>query len=249
MHNQNKAVRSRVFYLFYKFLQTCRGEIPLELVPILLDAMRDVLSIQIDLPEPEPGEEPDPLALLSEAASAQDPQLYLFESVGILVSMLWKTPEQPDVLLSFVRPLLDLLRSDLQSVKGVRGVQDVLPLLRIHHVVMALGNIARGFPDFPNPIPEGYVFSCLGIFREVAQAILVSLEAMKVFKVVRDASRFAFARIIATTGTQVTDLIPPLMVNLLTEFEPNELVDFMNFLNLLIHRLQVCPRSNRLYES
>ncbi|KZV62903.1 KapM protein [Peniophora sp. CONT] len=237
LHNQNKAVRSRVFYLFYKFLTTCRGEIPNELVPTLLDAMRDVLSIEIELPESEPGEEPEPLVLLAEAASAQDPQLYLFESVGILVSMLWKVPEQPDVLLSFVRPLLDTLQSDLRSVKGV-GAQDVLPLLRIHHVVMALGNIARGFPDFPNPIPEGYSFQCLGIFRDIAQAILVSLEAMKVFKVVRDASRFAFARIIATTGTQITDLIPPLMVNLLTEFEPAELVDFMNFLNLLIHRLQ-----------
>lgn len=30
------------------------------------------------------------------------------------------------------------------------------------------------------------------------------------------------------------------MVNLLAHFEPSELVDFMNFIGLLIHRLQVC---------
>ena len=52
-------------------------------------------------------------------------------------------------------------------------------------------------------------------------------------------ARHAFARIIATTGSNVTDLIPPLMANLLVHFEPSELVDFMNFIGLLIHKLDV----------
>lgn len=31
------------------------------------------------------------------------------------------------------------------------------------------------------------------------------------------------------------------MANLLAHFELSELVDFMNFISLLIHKLQVCP--------
>ena len=45
----------------------------------------------------------------------------------------------------------------------------------------------------------------------------------------------------ATTGPNVTHFIPPLMTNLLAHFEPAELVDFMNFISLLVHKLQVGP--------
>lgn len=51
-------------------------------------------------------------------------------------------------------------------------------------------------------------------------------------------SRFAFARILATAGANVAALIPALMANLLAQFQPSELVDFMNFIGLLIHKLQ-----------
>lgn len=56
-------------------------------------------------------------------------------------------------------------------------------------------------------------------------------------------ARFAFARILATAGPTVTHYIPPLMTNLLAHFEPSELVDFMNFIGLLVHKLRVriCP--------
>jgi len=103
---------------------------------------------------------------------------------------------------------------------------------------MALGNIVKGFPDYPTPVPEDFVPPPLPVFRNVAQAILTSLGAMKEFKVVRDATRFAFARIFAATGPEVTDLTPTLMVNLLAHFEGSELVDFINFVNLLVHKLQ-----------
>ncbi len=51
-------------------------------------------------------------------------------------------------------------------------------------------------------------------------------------------TRFAFARILATTGSNVAQLIPALMTNLLAHFEPTELIDFMNFIGLSIHKLQ-----------
>jgi hypothetical protein len=40
-------------------------------------------------------------------------------------------------------------------------------------------------------------------------------------------------------GPTVAHLIPPLMTSMLTHFEPSELVDFMNFIGLLVHKLQV----------
>lgn len=68
-------------------------------------------------------------------------------------------------------------------------------------------------------------------FRSIAMDLILSITPQ---------TRFAFARILATTGPNVTHLIPPLMANLLAHFEPTELIDFMNFIGLLVHKLQVC---------
>ncbi|KAF9818874.1 hypothetical protein IEO21_02530 [Rhodonia placenta] len=236
LHNPESHLRSRVFYLFHRFIKEDRNEIPPDLAVSLFEGMRDLLSIQVELPELENPETQDMLIEAINNPGIFDSQLYLFETAGTLVSLLYKTPNQAaTLLLSIVRPLLDELSASLQAVKGV---EDVVPILKVHHIIMALGNVAKGFPDYPSPVPEGYILPPLHVFSEVAQAILVSLEAMNVFKVVRDATRFAFARILATTGPNVTQLIPPLMANLLAHFEPSELTDFMNFIGLLIHKLQ-----------
>lgn len=42
-------------------------------------------------------------------------------------------------------------------------------------------------------------------------------------------------------GPSIAHTIPTLMNHLLAHFEPSELVDFMNFIGLLIHKLQVRP--------
>lgn len=138
----------------------------------------------MDLPKLESPED-DLLAEAIKNPGLFDSQLYIFETVGSLVSLLSKNPEQQaSVLLSIVTPLMDVLSTNLSLVKSDK---DVIPILNVHHAIMALGNIAKGFPDYPSPVPEGYSFAPLEVFRQVSRAILVALEAMKAFKAVRDA--------------------------------------------------------------
>lgn len=187
LHSQESSIRSRVFYLFYRFIRDDRNEIPEQVALSLLEGFRDLLAIEVELPELE---DPATQDILTEAVSTPtifDSQLYLFETAGTLVSLLNKTPDQAAaLLLTVVKPLLDELSASLQAVKGPT---DVVPILKVHHTIMALGNVAKGFPDYPSPVPEGYNSRPIEVFREVAQAILVSLKAMNVFKVVRDAVR------------------------------------------------------------
>ncbi|KAH9986251.1 ARM repeat-containing protein [Russula vinacea] len=207
LHNPKSAVRARVFYLFHRFIKDNQREISLELAGTLLE----------ELPEVDPNEPNDPL---TEATSTPEPQLYLFETVGTLVHIFFRTPEQSAaLLLTVVTPLLEELSANLRAFEEKQ--------------------MSKGFPDYPTPVPDDFILPPLHVFRNMAQAILMSLGAMKEFKVVRDATRFSFARIFATTGPEVTDLIPTLMVNLLAHFEGSELVDFINFVNLLVHKLQV----------
>jgi exportin-T len=149
--------------------------------------VRDLLEPKVEIPEPEAGEESQDL--LAEALATQgffDAQLYLFETVGLLISLFHREPvQQSALLLSVAEPLLDRLQSALGAVKSA---QDVLPILTVHHVMMALGNVAKGFPEYPSPIPEGHA-PPPAEFQRVASAILVSLEAMNGFRAVRDAVR------------------------------------------------------------
>ncbi|KAI3604817.1 hypothetical protein WG66_008673 [Moniliophthora roreri] len=236
IHNQNSTFRSRLYYLFYRFIKEERNDIPPQISVTIAESLRDLLTIEVVLPNPEDIE----VDVLSDAvkSSTFDSQLYLFETVGILCSLLFKTPDQQkSLLLSFVKPLMDELSEALQAYRA-NGNQDYNSIVKLHHIIMALGNIAKGFPDYPSPLPAGYILPPLDVFAEVAQAILVCLENMNIFKVARDATRFAFARILATAGPTVTHFIPQLMSNLLVHFEPSELVDFMNFIALLIFKLR-----------
>ncbi|EJD06563.1 ARM repeat-containing protein [Fomitiporia mediterranea MF3/22] len=237
IHHPDTAARSRMFYLFYKFIKEERSDIPLDIVATLLNGMRDLLSINVEIPELENPAEQDLLTETIANSNAFESQINLFEAVGQLVSLFFKNIDETAAqLLSFVQPLLDELEANLQAVKGA---QDVVPIVKIHHVMMALGSIAKGFPEVPQPIPEGYLLPPISVFRQMTQAIVVSLGAMSGFKPVRDAARFAFARMVATTGSHITDFIPAMMSSLLSHFEPTEIVDFMNFLTLLMHRLGV----------
>ncbi|KAF9036225.1 armadillo-type protein [Panaeolus papilionaceus] len=236
LHNDKSEFRSRVYYLFHRFIKELRNEIPVEISGTIINSVQDLLAINVTIPEPE---EPE-LDILTEAIKGSDfdAQLYLFETAGILNSLMYKdSAQQSTVLLSLVKPLMDNLSASFQAFR-TNGPSDLVPIVQVHHIIMALGNISKGFPDYPSEVPENYIFPPLEVFAQMAQAILVCLEAMNVFKPIRDAARFAFARILATAGPTVTHYIPPLMTNLLAHFEPSELVDFMNFIGLLVHKLR-----------
>ncbi|KAI0766752.1 armadillo-type protein [Irpex lacteus] len=142
IHNPESSLRSRVFYLFH-----------------------------LDLPELESPEQ-DLLAEAIKHPGIFDAQLYLFETVGTLVSLFYKSPEQRE---------------------GYTGRHAIL---KVHHNIMALGNIAKASPTSPRPYQKATCCLPVEIFTQIAQAILVSLEALNVLRAIRDATRNAFTRTI-----------------------------------------------------
>ncbi len=188
LHSSSSRLRARIFYLFNKFIKETRAEIPLAIAGELLERIRDLLVIQVELPQLETPESD----LLTEALKLPadfDKQVYLFETAGMLLSLYFKTPDQQrPLLLSIVKPMLDELSASLQAVKGP---DNVLAIVKVHHIIIALGNVARGFPDFPAPVPEGYILPPVDIFTEIAKAILVSVEALNSFRPIREAVRIS----------------------------------------------------------
>lgn len=193
LHNDNLRYRLRLFYFCHRFVKELRNEIPVDVVPTAIASMQDLLPIVVEIPEPE---EPE-TDLLTEATkdSTFSSQLYLYEATGTLCSLMFRTPaEQRAILLSSVKPLMDDLSVNFQAF-GSKGSSDLIPIVRVHHVIMALGNIAKGFPDYPNPVPPNYILPPMDVFAEMAQAILVCLKAMNIFKPIRDAVRLFAQRV------------------------------------------------------
>ena len=147
--------------------------------------MSDLLVIQVELPEVDSDTE-DILTKASTEASPFDSQLYLFETAGTLISALYPNPDQQAALLTVITtPLM----REMSEALGTRmnGPQDVMPVLKVHHIVMAMGSIVKGFPEIPSPMPPEWVAPPVNLFRETAEAILVALGEMNRFKLVRDA--------------------------------------------------------------
>lgn len=198
--------------------------------------MQDLLVINAQLPDLEPPTE----AILTKHASSPsffDSQLYLFETVGTLISILNQVPDQQVVLLKAV---LDPLLADLQaSVRpSASSPDDLNAILKAHHLIMAAASVAKGFPDLSARMPTAQG-TWVAVFTSATETILASAKVMAGFIVVRDAARFAFNRFVATTGQAVLPLIPTFIDCLVGEITFPELADLLSFLGLLVAKYKV----------
>ena len=98
IHTPQTALRGRLFYLFHRFIKDIRSEIPHELVPTILNSIGDLMVLNVELPEPD-SPQIDPLEAAVNAPSLFDSQLYLFETVGTLLSLLSGVQAEQAVLL------------------------------------------------------------------------------------------------------------------------------------------------------
>ncbi|PVG04220.1 ARM repeat-containing protein [Serendipita vermifera] len=244
VHHKATSVRKRVFYLFHRFVQALRIDIDIQHVPTILQAIQDVLTIEKPVLRPAwddsdyEGISDDSLAEALAHPTLFDSQIYMFEAAGALISTLWSLPEpQAAALQTVCAPLLAHLSRYLQM--GMDGTEDDdIRIVTIHHCIQALGNIPKGFPEFPSPVPENYIMPPIAEFRQIGEAILVSLGIVGEWRIVREAARFAFGRLIFAAGPSVADFIPRLMGSLLAHFEISEFVDFISFLSHMTHKLQ-----------
>ncbi|WFD43309.1 pre-tRNA nuclear export protein [Malassezia psittaci] len=231
LHNPRVGMRRRINYLFYRFVRDTRTAIPSEYVPKLLEGMQNAFYVQAALPETKQGE--DPLAKATERAGAFDSQLYLFDSAGLLIAQLHQDPNtQVALLKAITQPLAEQLQQATQMAQS--DPSNLQLVLQVHHLILALSTLAKGLPEYdvnrnsePVWIPE---------FKSVTEQILLALTGLNQFKIIREASRGAFARIVTPTGPAVLPYIPTLIHALVNEVTEGELVDLLNFFGLINHK-------------
>ncbi|BGP20360.1 hypothetical protein JCM10213_002332 [Rhodosporidiobolus nylandii] len=240
LHQPEQPVQARVFYLFSRFIHQAKGivqsNVTGELVQTILTGMQDLLVVNAELPDSEPPSD----AILTKAASTPsyfDAQQYLFETVGTLISILNQIPEQQVVLLNAI---LDPLLKDLQANvrPSAASPADYNAVFKAHHLIMAASSVAKGFPDLSARMPTAQG-AWVEVFRAATEAILTSAKVMGSFVAIRDAARFAFNRIVATTGQAVLPLIPTFIDCLVGEITFPELAELLSFLGLLVAKYKI----------
>lgn len=107
-------------------------------VDTILNSMGDLLTVQAETPVQANTADGTPMP----AASLFDSQLYLFETVGMLISLEgMDVMKQTEYLKIVLGPLVDGIQKYME-----RGYNpdDELYLLQLHHYVMAIGSVAKG---------------------------------------------------------------------------------------------------------
>ena len=263
VHHRKLGVRNRAQYLINRFVKDTRNVIPTEAVGSVMECMQDLLVVRAELPAVSEGE--DPLVKATSTAGSFDSQLYLFDTSGSLISLLTGRNEderQVGYLKAVVEPLSNQLQQAVQAF--ISSPNDLQLVLQVHHLMLALSSLAKGFPDAPNAsvaAPNGSSQQVNGsgssaarpawvqVFASVTETILVALRALNQFEVVREAARGAIARIISSVGEALLPYVPPLIDALLTEAKAGEMVDFLQFLTMIVRKYKVSKQAKRDRES
>lgn len=234
-HHPSLKVKARAWYLIQRLIRQLRTHLG-DATEAVVQSLQDLLTVRAELPNESDGDD-----MSSDNESTTDStfqsQLYLFEAIGCICG---STSAGPDKQAQYVQVIMQPLFSDIERNLEATRTGNELANLQIHHSIMALGTVARGFSEFT----PGFASQTVGAeptsqakqaFAQVAEATLVTLTALKSSFQIRTAARFAFARLIGIVGTQMMQQLPQWVEGLLTESSTrDEMALFLRLLDQVI---------------
>lgn len=233
IHHPIKKVKTRSWYLFQRLVKQLRAHIG-NVAENVVGALGDLLVIRAELAsEGSDGDDSDDHEGSVDAVFTS--QLYLFEAVGIISS----TPTVPtDKQALYAQSVLSPVFVDMEKNLAPAKANDERAVQQIHHDIMALGTLAKGFSDWvpgthsPASLPAAEVSE---VFLQASEATLVALESLKGSFSVRTAARFAFSRLIGVLGSRILPQLPRWIDGLMTQTSSrDEMALFLRLLDQVI---------------
>jgi len=242
IHDSHIRVKTRSWYLFHRFVKSLRQHMG-EVAEAIMRAMGDLLVIRAELPK----DKDDADEMSSESKQGEnttfESQLYLFEAVGCMCSVPSLPVEKQAILIkSVTTPLF----SDIEQSLTAAESGDARATLQIHHDIMALGILGKGFSDWVagSHLDKACASEVASEFGRVTEAILVALERLSRFSIVREAARFSFVRIVGVLSSTILPSLPRWISGLMAKSSTKEEISmFLKLLNQLIHSFKVHLRS------
>ncbi len=240
VHHNHVRVRIRSWYLFQRLVKQLRARLG-NVSETVIQAIGDLLEITVELPKQDEDED-----LLSSGDSDQtsdtvfNSQLYLFEAIGC-ISSTSSVPVEKQVL--FARTISGPLFATLEKYLSSAKDGNERAVLHVHHAIMALGTLAKGFSDGTPGVTTTAALPAKEVgdeFERAAEAVLMALESLSAFISVRTAARFAFSRLLVVLGARILPQLPRWIDGLLSvRSSKDEMTTFLRVLEQVIHGFRV----------
>lgn len=233
VHSDHPKVRTRSWYLFHRFVRHLRAQLG-NVAQDVIDAISDLLPIRAEIPQKDEDGDMSSDESEQKADAVFEAQLYLFEAIGRIASTA-SVPVQNQVL--YARSIIDPLFTDMERHLVLAKSGDERAVLQIHHDIMALGTLARGYSEWtpgiatgsppPNPVSEEFI--------KAEEAILASLEVLKFSLDIRTAARAAFSRLVGVLGARILNQLPRWIDGLLSQTaNKDEMATFLRLLDQVV---------------
>ncbi|CAG8633550.1 24667_t:CDS:10 [Dentiscutata erythropus] len=224
LHNPNTTIRYRSWYLFHRFVKLLKLKMD-KYVNTVLGSIQDLLIIQAVLESSDMSADSNPLTKDKAMESGFSEQIYLFETVGTLITIeSIPQDDQMEFAKAIFNPLMEEIQRYIQICTESPEHIDPRSVLQIHHLIMAIGSIVKGFPEAPKGSHPTVLW--VGILKQVTEIVLAVLKILNRYEIIRDAARYTFARLVSVLGTEILPYLPLLINELLTECGISEL--FLN---------------------
>ena len=236
VHSTHVKIKTRSWYLFQRFVKNLRQHLG-NIAQNIIQALSDLLPIKAEMPVENSDDDGMSSDENDQSADAIfNSQLYLYEAVGCICSA-HAVPIESQV--SFVRSIMNPLFTDLEMHLGQARSGDERAALQVHHLIMALGTLARGFSEWTpaNATPTSALPSkaVSEEFGRTAEVILVALESLSASAEIRAAARFAFSRLISVLGNRVLPQLPRWIDGLLSRTSSkDEMALFLRVLDQVV---------------
>lgn len=239
VHHDHIKVRTRSWYLFHRFVKHIRQHLG-DIAQTVIQALSDLLPIKAEIPDEVSDNSDMSSNEDQQSASARfDSQLYLYEAIGCICSARGVLVENQVI---YIRTVIAPLFQDLEVHLDPAKNGDELAIMQVHHLIMALGTLARGFSDWtpastsPSAAPPPANQVSLE-FSRTSEAILLALESVSVnTEVIRAAARFAFSRLVGVLGSRILPQLPRWIDGLLSRTSTkDEMALFMRLLDQVVY--------------
>lgn len=234
-HHQMLKVRTRSWYLFHRIVKHLRTYVG-NVAETVIEALSDLLRIQAEVPtDNSDGEDMSSDEVGGPPDAVFNGQLFLFEAIGNICST---TAVPVDKQVFYAQSIMNPIFGDMEKNLPAAKMNDERAVMQIHHDIMALGTLAKGYSDWvpgsttPTTPPPPEVADAFG---QVSEATLLALESLKPSFTIRTAARFAFARLIGVRGSRSLPQLPRWIDGLLTSTSSkDEMALFLRLLDQVI---------------
>ncbi|SGZ55489.1 CIC11C00000003148 [Sungouiella intermedia] len=232
LFNGVESVRLRTWYLFFRFVNATKPKINEFMLENLLMKFQPLLVITAELPTRDDDDD------LIENGNFNN-QLYLFEALGMLVALTAKAEVAAKSVDILFQPLFSTLEACIS--RDDKSVNPLIPL-QAHHSLMAISTIVKGLdtqaPGKADPLKNNAAL--VGKIGNAAQVVLITLENFNKSESVREAARFAFARLMPILDLDGSAHLSKLISLILAtpNLKIQELADFSGFVGQIVHQFR-----------